>query len=178
VLATSANATTPREVINGYADLAFAKYSDSLDAAVILDAALKALIDAPSTQNHQAAKDAWLAARVPYQQTEAFRFGNAYVDAWEGKVNAWPNLHSKMIARLAATMDAMQIMKDRADNGVEAYDQMIGFGNDKGNAIVQDAIDGLIAQTRVIEELVTALGAGEIGVEGSDSLDNPTAVFQ
>ena len=31
-----------------------------------------------------------LAARVPYQQTEVFRFGNAIVDDWEGKVNAWP----------------------------------------------------------------------------------------
>ena len=33
---------------------------------------------------------AWIAARVPYQQSEAFRFGNAMVDDWEGKVNAWP----------------------------------------------------------------------------------------
>ena len=37
-----------------------------------------------------AAKAAWLAARVPYQQTEVFRFGNPIVDDWEGKVNAWP----------------------------------------------------------------------------------------
>src|SRR5690606_40623199 len=28
--------------------------------------------------------------RVPYMQTEAFRFGNAVVDDWEGQVNAWP----------------------------------------------------------------------------------------
>jgi len=27
---------------------------------------------------------------VPYQQTEVYRFGNPIVDAWEGKVNAWP----------------------------------------------------------------------------------------
>ena len=27
---------------------------------------------------------------MPYQQTEGFRFGNAIVDDWEGKVNAWP----------------------------------------------------------------------------------------
>jgi putative iron-regulated protein len=27
---------------------------------------------------------------VPYGQTEVFRFGNANVDDWEGKVNAWP----------------------------------------------------------------------------------------
>src|SRR3546814_1956438 len=38
----------------------------------------------------QAARAAWVAARVPYQQTEVFRFGNPIVDDWEGKVNAWP----------------------------------------------------------------------------------------
>ena len=27
---------------------------------------------------------------MPYQQTEGYRFGNAIVDDWEGKVNAWP----------------------------------------------------------------------------------------
>ena len=27
---------------------------------------------------------------MPYQQTEAFRFGNPIVDDWEGRVNAWP----------------------------------------------------------------------------------------
>jgi putative iron-regulated protein len=32
----------------------------------------------------------WHAARVPYQQTEAFSFGNKIVDDWEGRVNAWP----------------------------------------------------------------------------------------
>lgn len=31
-----------------------------------------------------------MAARVPYQQSEVFRFGNPIVDAWEGRVNAWP----------------------------------------------------------------------------------------
>ncbi len=29
-------------------------------------------------------------ARVPYMQTEAFRFGNKIVDDWEGRVNSWP----------------------------------------------------------------------------------------
>ena len=38
----------------------------------------------------QAARQAWIEARVPYQQTEGYRFANPFVDAWEGKVNAWP----------------------------------------------------------------------------------------
>ena len=88
------------------------------------------------------------------------------------------SLNAEMTAKLAATMSAMQVMKDRADSGIEAYDQMIGFGNDAGNAIVQAAIDALIDQTQTIEALVATLNAAEISVEGSDSLDNPNAVFQ
>ncbi|MEM7694165.1 MAG: imelysin family protein [Pseudomonadota bacterium] len=406
--ATLAQAQTARDVINGYADLALAKYSDSLAAAETLDTAIEAFVADPSESTHQAAKDAWLNARIPYQQTEAYRFGNAYVDEWEGKVNAWPldegmidyvdtafygeeseengffraniianpsvsvggqvidaamitpallqdlheidgveanvatgyhaiefllwgqdlngtdagagarawtdfaaqgctngncdrraeylvaasklmiddlkdivaaweadgaaradlagqsdaegiatiltglgslsygelagermklglilhdpeeehdcfadnthnshyydalgmqnvyhgrytaldgtvtevpslasltaatnaDLDAEMTAKLAATMDAMGVMKDRADSGVESYDQMIGFGNDEGNAVVQAAIDALVDQTRTIEALVAALGAADITVEGSDSLDNPGAVFQ
>ena len=91
-------------------------------------------------------------------------------------VNA--DLDAEMGAALEATMAAMQVMKDRADSGVEAYDQMIGFGNDEGNAVVQVAIDGLVAQTRVIERVVAAIDATDITVEGSDSLDNPGAVFE
>jgi putative iron-regulated protein len=40
------------------------------------------------------------------------------------------------------------------------------------------AIDGLIDQTRSIERVVTALNLDAIQFEGSDSLDNPDAVFQ
>jgi putative iron-regulated protein len=75
---------------------------------------------------------------------------------------------------LANTTAKMQVLKDTADKG-EAYDQMIGAGNEKGNAIVQEAIDGLVAQTRAVEAAVAALGL-KIEVEGSDSLDNPSAV--
>ncbi|WP_018183778.1 imelysin family protein [Kaistia granuli] len=75
---------------------------------------------------------------------------------------------------LAVTTAKMQVLKDTSDKG-EAYDQMIGAGNDNGNAIVQEAIDGLVAQTRAVEAVVAALGL-KIEVEGSDSLDNPSAV--
>jgi len=77
-------------VLKTYADIALAGYEDSLSTAKALDAAIDALIAKPSEETLGAAKTAWLAARVPYQQTEAYRFGNAAVDDWEGKVNAWP----------------------------------------------------------------------------------------
>ena len=87
---TPAAAADKAEVLDTYADIAMAKYEDSLTTAQSLQAAVNVLVSNPSAQALQAAKTAWLAARVPYQQTEVYRFGNAIVDDWEGKVNAWP----------------------------------------------------------------------------------------
>ena len=88
--AATALAVEKGEVLETYADIAEAAYGDSLTTAQALSAAVDALIAEPSQANLIAARHAWLASRVPYQQTEAFRFGNPIVDDWEGKVNAWP----------------------------------------------------------------------------------------
>ena len=77
-------------VVAAYADLAEVEYGDALAGAQRLQAAVNRLVSEPSAPALEAAKTAWLQARVPYQQTEAFRFGNPIVDEWEGKVNAWP----------------------------------------------------------------------------------------
>ena len=408
LLASAAHAQpAPAEVVDTYADIAHATYQDSLETAQALKGAVEELIADPSEETLQAAKDAWLAARVPYQQTEVYRFGNPLVDEWEGKVNAWPldeglidyvdasygsesdqneayaanvvaneqlmvggeevdastidasllqdqlhelggveanvatgyhavefllwgqdlngtdagagnrpytdyatgddcthgncerradylstatdllisdledmvamwdeggearaavtddpqagiraimtgmgslsygelagermklglmlhdpeeehdcfsdNTHNShyydvlgiknvyvgryvgpdgdvtegpspsdlvqaqapdvnaaLIERIDATLEAMTTLKQRAESG-EAYDQMLGEGNEEGNQVIQDAVDALIAQTRVIERAIASLELGEIELEGSDSLDNPGAVFQ
>ncbi|WP_412103566.1 imelysin family protein [Stappia stellulata] len=88
-----------------------------------------------------------------------------------------PALADEMTAKLDATLAAFEAMRARAET-VEAYDQMIGEGNDEGNAVVQAGVDALVAQTRTIEKVVTALDLGAVAFEGSDSLDNPGAVFQ
>ncbi len=398
-------ATDPAAVVKHYAELAEAKYQDSLTTAQALDKAIDALIAAPSDATLKAAREAWIKARVPYQQSEVYRFGNPIVDEWEGKVNAWPldeglidyvdssygtesdenelytaniiankkltvggevvdaskitpelirslaeageveanvttgyhaiefllwgqdlngtgpgagnrpytdydtknctggncdrradylkaastllvsdlkemaanwapdgeatknveadpkkglsailtgmgslsygelagermklglllhdpeeehdcfsdntynshlndaigiasaytgeytradgtkmtgtslselvaasdkKLDNEMKAKLNKTLDAMHAMEKRAQT-VEAYDQMIGEGNKEGNAVVQAAIDGLLDQTKTIERVIAALDLGKIELEGSQSLDNPNAVFK
>ncbi|MEL6198446.1 MAG: imelysin family protein [Pseudomonadota bacterium] len=85
-----AGAADKADVIKTYAAIAAAGYEDSLITAQAMGEAIDAFIAAPSPETLEAAKKAWLAARVPYQQTEVYRFGNAVVDDWEGKVNAWP----------------------------------------------------------------------------------------
>lgn len=85
-----AEAPAVRDILKTYADIAEATYGDSLTAAKRLKDAINTLITSPSDETLAAAREAWRAARVPYMQTEAFRFGNPIVDAWEGRVNAWP----------------------------------------------------------------------------------------
>ena len=78
------------EVLSHYAVLAHAVYEDSLIAARDLQKTVHRLVAKPNEANLTAARTAWKAARVPYQQSEVYRFGNPIVDDWEGKVNAWP----------------------------------------------------------------------------------------
>jgi putative iron-regulated protein len=77
-------------VVKHYADIAYAVFEDATSTAKTLQAAIDALLNSPSEETLKAARDAWLAARVPYMQSEVFRFGNTIVDDWEGQVNAWP----------------------------------------------------------------------------------------
>jgi putative iron-regulated protein len=71
----------------------------------------------------------------------------------------------------------MEVLKRTADSGKQAYDQMIGDNNPEGNKIVQNVVDTLVAQAHSFEAAVGSLGL-KITVEGSDSLDNPSAVGQ
>ena len=89
-LTAPAFAVDRSDVLNTYADIAEAKFMDSLSTGKTLQIAVNTLVSAPSAESLQTAKEAWFAARVPYQQTEVYRFGNSIVDDWEGKVNAWP----------------------------------------------------------------------------------------
>lgn len=87
-----ANAAEPNAeaILKTYADIALAGYEDALSTAKALDVATDALIANPSEETLNAAREAWRNSRPSYQQTEAYRFGNAIVDEWEGRVNAWP----------------------------------------------------------------------------------------
>ncbi|MEM1415390.1 MAG: imelysin family protein [Myxococcota bacterium] len=77
-----------------YGEIVRASYEDSLAAAGEMDTALQALVDDPSATTLEAAQQAWLDARVPYLQTEVYRFYDGPIDGDEGDpeglINAWP----------------------------------------------------------------------------------------
>ncbi len=84
------NAYDEEGIVENYANIAFAVYEDSLLEALKLQKEVRRLINKPSEEQLTKTKQAWIASRIPYSQTEVFRFGNKLVDDWEGKVNAWP----------------------------------------------------------------------------------------
>ena len=86
-------------------------------------------------------------------------------------------LDSELRGKLAQTMQALGRIKTAAEAGF-SYDQMLEAGNEAGEALVMGGVNGLIDQTRSIERVVSLLNVDGVAIEGSDSLDNPTAVFQ
>ena len=74
-------------------------------------------------------------------------------------------------------MMALGRIKTAAEAGF-AYDMMLERGNAAGEALVMGGVNALVDQTRSIERAVAALNVAEIAFEGSDSLDNPNAVFE
>ncbi len=112
-------------VVNTNAAIAYAAYTDSVETAKALKAALATFKADPSTQNLTAAKTAWLVSREPYGQTEVYRFRNSPVDALdvEGDLNAWP-LGEALIDYVNTGNDGDDFDNDQI--GVTAH----GFGDD------------------------------------------------
>src|SRR5262249_23126136 len=86
-----------------------------------------------------------------------------------------PDAKAKLDQAFANTLARMTVMKETADSGRMAYDQILAEANEAGNKFLQDVVDALVAQTRAVEGVVAGLGL-KISIEGSDSLDNPSAV--
>ncbi len=109
---TAENEVSPAAAARVYADIALAGYEDSLLRARVLQEAVADLIAAPSPAALAAARTAWKESRIPYMQTEVFRFGNTMVDDWEGRVNAWP-LDEGLIDYVAGHPDAVNVIANR-----------------------------------------------------------------
>ena len=82
------------QAITNYKAMVYANYSDVVTAAQNLKVAIDAFLNAPSDATQEAAKKAWLAARLPYGPSEIYRFYDGPIDnsetGPEGEINSWP----------------------------------------------------------------------------------------
>ena len=85
-------------------------------------------------------------------------------------------LNKKTKKSIKNTLKSMKKIVKSANKGV-TYDMLIAEGNEKGNQLIQNAVDSLIKQSKNIELAAAALNINDLQIEGYDSLDNPDAVF-
>ncbi|MCE0505930.1 peptidase [Roseivivax sp. GX 12232] len=167
--ASPALAQSKTEVLDTYANIAQAGYEDSLIKAQALQKAVDALVETPSAEALQAARQAWLEARVPYQQTEIYRFGNAIVDDWEGKVNAWPldeGLIDYVDASYGGPTDANQLA---ALNVVANPSFSLGGSEVDASEITPDLLEGQLHEAGAVEaNVATGYHAVEFLLWGQD----------
>ncbi|ACY16367.1 imelysin family protein [Haliangium ochraceum] len=81
------------EVVEHYATIVHANYKDALDRALHLQSTIDLFLAEPTASRFETVKRAWLEARVPYGQSEAYRFYEGPIDdadGPEGQLNAWP----------------------------------------------------------------------------------------
>ncbi len=87
-------ANAKKATVATYATIAYATYSDALTAAQTLHNQALAFVASPTEAGLLDVRAAWKAARVPYNQTDAFRFYGGPIDdattGVEGLLNAWP----------------------------------------------------------------------------------------
>jgi putative iron-regulated protein len=90
----AADDSQKQAVIRQYVAIVRQSYDDTIAGAKQLRSAIDGLIEKPSADSLAAARDAWIAARPAYLQTEAYRFYEGPIDdpdsGLEGQINAWP----------------------------------------------------------------------------------------
>ena len=79
-----------QRAVHDHAELALASYDQAVAATSVLRTAVTSFLDRPTAASLRVAREAWLAARVPYAQTEVFRFYGGPIDRLETLINAWP----------------------------------------------------------------------------------------
>ena len=137
----SEDLNTITHIADNHAGIAYAAYSDSKTAALILQESVNTFIAEPTEDNLLETKVAYKAIRAPYQQSEIMRFdsiitvganldadgGPAGVDEWEGQVNAWP-LDENHIINIIAGSEEINVELLLNQNGADDNDANVTTG--------------------------------------------------
>jgi len=120
------------DAVANYSAIVEASYADSVATATALNEAIATLVSDPSNGSLGMAQDAWLDSRIPYLQTEVYRFYEGPIDneedGPEGLINAWPldehyidyvadDANAGMINDLNITIDAATLEAANEEGG-------------------------------------------------------------
>jgi uncharacterized iron-regulated protein len=98
-----------RPIITDYADrVVIPTYQLLRERAVALDAAAAVLAEETGDDNLEAARQAWVDMRVPWEQSEAFLFGPVSAQGWDPAMDDWPLNRDDLDGVLASGDDLTQ----------------------------------------------------------------------
>ncbi|MEZ4299903.1 MAG: imelysin family protein [Polyangiaceae bacterium] len=83
----------PTPVVERYVEMVHDTYEDTVFGVTTLKGTVDDLTATPSEASLKAARDAWIAARPSYGESESYRFYGGPIDdedGPEGRINAWP----------------------------------------------------------------------------------------
>ena len=121
------------QVVETYAQIVHATYVDSLGAATKMRNKIEAFLTDPTEQGLQAARESWISARLPYLQTEVYRFYDGPIvdkDGPEGLLNAWPM--DEAYIDYVQGMPESGIINDRASYPEISRDLLIALNEKDG----------------------------------------------
>ncbi len=149
------------QFLQNYAQNVYLNYTDAYTHAVALQTAVNALIANPDATTLANAKSAWIQARVPYSQSEGYRFYDGPIDnedGPEGQLNAWP-MDEVYVDYVAGQPNAGIINQVDAYPTIDAalLKQLNESGGDKNISTGYHAIEFLLWG----QDLTVGAGAGE-----------------
>jgi putative iron-regulated protein len=127
-----------------YADIAAATYTDAAQAWDACQHAMTLLLVAPSPGTLSAARQAWLQARVPYEQSEAFRFYGGPIDEVELQVNTWPIDETYIEANTGQRAGIIDDMQRYPDLNAELLERLNGAEGETSISTGYHAVEFLL----------------------------------
>lgn len=169
--ALDADAVTAGAVIETYADIGQASYKDALGTAELLRVAIEDLLNNPTEEMLDVAREAWQMARSPYEQSQLFVHANPLISQWTGRVNAWP-VDVDYLDKVSSTPDSQSSAGMTATRISELH---FAGGNQESVASGYHAIEYLLwgSDTSGAEEKGVEEGAGQRAATDYD-LENCT----
>ncbi len=124
-----------RDILASFVDsVVLETYQELANRSAELDTAVAQLVTAPSEASFQAARGAWVAARIPWEQSEAFLYGPVDTFGYDPAMDSWPLDHAGLDAAIAAYANIDVDTVDPSLKGFHAI-EFILFGYEKAKTL-------------------------------------------
>ena len=116
-------------IVQQYVDaVVLPTYKELAEKNATLDSAVRAFKENPSNNNFAACAQAWLDARAPWEQSEAFLFGPVDESGLDPNMDSWP-LDQSQIVQILKSQDFSNLnwKEGESDDKIESAQSLRGF---------------------------------------------------